>query len=296
MTEDQSALTYAVVTPVRNDSENVTRLASCLIAQSRKPTRWLIVDNGSNDSTSTVAERLATEHAWVQTLLVEPTPASSRARPIVRAFQAGVQALHVKADIVVKVDADVSIEPEYFERLIRAFELDESLGIASGSCYEQQADGEWQQRFGTHGAVWGAIRAYRSECYAAVNPLEDGFGWDGIDVIKARVAGWGTSTLLDLPFRHHRPEGIRESSALSSWSKQGAATYYMRYRLSYLVLRALFKARREPAALGLVWGYLYAAVRREERCSDPGVIEYQRRHQRLRSIPRRRLEATGRAN
>ena len=67
----------------------------------------------------------------------------------------------------------------------------------------------------------------------------------------------------------------------------------MGYRFSYLLMRALFKARRDPAALAMVEGYLQAAIRREPRLADRDAREYLRRTQQLRRLPLRAREALG---
>ena len=65
------------------------------------------------------------------------TRAAIRGAPIVAAFEAGVGALDPGAEIIVKLDADVSFGQDFFERIVRAFDDDSSLGIAGGTCYEQ---------------------------------------------------------------------------------------------------------------------------------------------------------------
>jgi hypothetical protein len=212
---------------------------------------------------------------------------------VVAAFHAGLAALVAKPELVAKVDADISMDADYFERLVDAFREDDALGIASGSCWEH--DGEaWRQRFVTGASVWGAARVYRWRCLEQILPLEQRMGWDGIDIVKANVRGWGTLTLLDLPFRHHRAEGVRERSRWSAWALQGESSHYMGYRPSYVVARTLHRMRHDPAALAMLSSYLAETVKRSPRCSDPGVREYVRRSQRLRKLPVRRREATGR--
>jgi hypothetical protein len=68
----------------------------------------------------------------------------------------------------------------------------------------------------------------------------------------------------------------------------------MGYRPGYLVVRTLFRARRDPAALAMLWGYAAAAVRREPRLADPAARAELRRRQSLRSLPLRAREALGR--
>ena len=46
---------YALVTPVRSEEENLARLAASIDSQTLLPTRWVIVDNGSEDRTLDVA-------------------------------------------------------------------------------------------------------------------------------------------------------------------------------------------------------------------------------------------------
>ena len=142
------------------------------------------------------------------------------------AFHAGLAALAEKPELVAKVDADISMDEDYFERLVGAFREDGTLGIASGTCYEHDGQ-EWRQRFVTGASVWGAARVYRWRCLEQILPLEQRMGWDGIDIVKANVRGWSTRTFLDLPFRHHRVEAVRERSRWHAWALQGEASHYM---------------------------------------------------------------------
>ena len=168
-----------------------------------------------------------------------------------------------------------------------------SLGIASGSAFELQ-EGEWRQRHVTGSTVWGASRAFRWPCLQEILPFEERVAWDGIDEFKANARGWRTQTFEDLEFKHHRREGERDGSTWQARSNQGHAAYYVGYRPWYLVLRALFNARHEPAALGMIAGYASAVVRREPRSGDADARAYLRRQQSVRSLRLRSLEATGR--
>jgi asparagine synthase (glutamine-hydrolysing) len=287
-------LDYAVITPVRDDAENLERLAGSLSAQAVAPSSWVIVDNGSADRTLEVARALADRHAWVQVVEAPGGERSVRGGPITRAFHKGLEALGERPAVVVKVDADISFEPDHFQRLLAAFAADDRLGIASGICHELE-DGAWKPRFNTGGSVWGAARAYRRECLDAVLPLEESMGWDGIDELKARLAGWQTRTFTELPFRHHRGEGERDGRRWKAWTARGRAAHFMGYRSWYLALRAVHHSRSEPAALAMVWGYTAAAASRQRVCADAAVRAELRRTQNVRSLASRRRDAIGAA-
>lgn len=290
------SLSYAVVTPARNEQDNLPRLAAALAAQDLAPVAWIVVDDGSTDATPELIAEFAVDHPWARALAKPPETDGHVARGRregrdLEAFKFGVAALDVPFDVVVKVDADVSFEPDYFAALIGRFEASAQLGIASGTCYEFE-DGAWVRRTKSDTTVWGASRAYRSDCVSDLMSLEPRMGWDGLDEVKVQLRGFETATFVDLPFRHHRPEGGRELSSLHQGEALGRASWYMGYRPSYLALRALYRSLRQPAALAMLYGYGAAAVRRERRCPDGDVIAALRDRQRLRATLRRGAPAS----
>ncbi len=117
-------LTYAIVTPARNERDNLARLAESIIGQDHRPERWVIVDDGSDDGMDAVAERLARRHDWIVVVgtgenAAELAEGRRRGRDLL-AFRRGLHALPGPVDVFVKVDADTSFEPDYFERLLAA--------------------------------------------------------------------------------------------------------------------------------------------------------------------------------
>jgi glycosyltransferase involved in cell wall biosynthesis len=254
----------------------------------------MIVENGSTDDTLEIAHSLAERHPWIEVISLAGESVPTRGGPIARAFEAGLEALETEPTVVVIVDADVTLGPEYFDRLLDKFAADPRLGMASGGRYEFER-GEWRRHNPTGSTtVEGQCRAYRWACLPDVLPLDDAMSWDGIDAIKANLRGWATRTFFDFGYRHHRAIGTRDGSRATAWATEGRGAYYMGYRTYYLILRALHHARREPAALGLLWGYASSAARRSPRCPDLEVLDYVRKDQSLRNILSRTREATGR--
>ena len=181
------------MTPVRNEVENIGRLADALAGQRIRPVAWMIVDTGSTDETPELVAAAAAEHDWIFPTTLEGAADLARGGPIARAFELGCASLEPKPDVIVKLDADTSFEPGYFERLLAEFESDARLGMASGTCHELES-GEWRERHVTGSTVWGASRCYRRECLADVLPLEQRMGWDGVDEFRANARGWRTRT------------------------------------------------------------------------------------------------------
>jgi glycosyltransferase involved in cell wall biosynthesis len=284
------ALSYAVVTPARNERDNLRRLADSIRAQRHRPDVWVIVDDGSDDGTLELAEELAASTPWTRVL--ERSGAGQgqllhgrREGRDLASFRAGVVSLAGRHDVVLKLDADVSFDESYLGELVSRFSSNSRLGIASGACCELQY-GKWRRRRIGRTAVWGASRAYRWEALDAVMDLEPRMGWDGLDELRAHRAGWQTKAFTDLLFRHHRPEHSREPGRWPAYAAQGRSSWYMGYRPSYLALRSVYRAREDIAALAMPWGYFRAAIGREPRFWEQDVRRAQRDRQRLSRVLR----------
>jgi glycosyltransferase involved in cell wall biosynthesis len=282
-------LTYAIVTPARNERDNLLRLADSVTAQRHLPELWVIVDDGSDDGMGAVARDLAREHEWV--IAVDTGEAAEdlaegrrRGRDLL-AFRTGLRALPGPVDVFVKVDADTSFEPDYFERLLSRFAEMPDLGIGGGSCHEL-IDGRWERIKVSGSHPRGASRAYRWALLEDVFALEPELGWDGVDEVMAELRGYRTEGFKDFGFRHHRKVGEREGR-LRAGSALGRQAWYMGYRPTYLMLRALYRARDNVASLAMVWGYAAAAATSAPRCPHATVTHRIREGQRLRTVLKR---------
>lgn len=282
-------LDYAIVTPARNERENLRRLAESVVGQDRRPAWWVIVDDGSDDGMDAVAADLARRHDWILVVGTgegadELAEGRRRGRDLL-AFRRGIAALPTPVDVFVKVDADTSFDADYFERLLERFANDSRLGIGGGCCYEL-TDGEWERIKVAGSHPRGASRAYRWPLRDVVDELEPELGWDGVDEVMAELRGFHTAGFQDFGFRHHRKVGEREGR-LRAGTALGRQAWYMGYRPTYLVLRALYRARENAASLAMLWGYTAAAVTGAPQCPHPTVTDRVREGQRLRVVMRR---------
>lgn len=287
-------MNYAAITAARNEGANLRRMGRCLVAQTLRPVRWVIVDNGSTDDTAAVAREWAASHEWIRLVSIDGGSRPKRGGAVARAFHAGLETLVDVPDVVVKLDADTSFEPDVFERLLGEFSADPRLGMASGSEFVEEA-GRWRRRHqARESVVWGPMRAYRRDCLSDVLPLAERMGWDGIDEFKANAKGWRTRTIHEIPYRHHRREGDRDGSRIRVWAAEGEIAYHVHYRPSYLIGRALFRAKDEPAALAMIPAYLKSALTGQCRLDDEAAIAYLRSQQRIRHFRVRFREVRGR--
>src|SRR5262245_3427648 len=96
----------ALITPARNEAQNLPRLIETMIRQTVHPATWLIVNDGSTDETEAIARQCVGDQPWIRLL----TLPSERERSFAAKATCFMQAYRQlsAADIVGNVDADVS--------------------------------------------------------------------------------------------------------------------------------------------------------------------------------------------
>ena len=90
MTETEQG-DYVLVSPVRDEAKYLLTTIDSIVAQTLRPLRWVIVDDGSSDETPGIADAAADRHPWIR-VIHRPKRVDRRVGGgVVRAFQAGLQ-------------------------------------------------------------------------------------------------------------------------------------------------------------------------------------------------------------
>ena len=278
---------YAVVTPVRDEAEHLARTARSMIAQTHRPLRWVVVDDGSTDETRAIAERFAAEHDWIRVIETGPRKQRARGAPIVRAFAAGRGALDVRPEFVVKMDGDLFLPAHYYEWVARTFERVPRAGLVGGLILAWDGRRWIPDYKGSH-SVGGGLKAYRTACLEEIGGLRESMGWDGIDEYGARARGWLVCPLTELASLHYGLRGGKLPWRRARW-EEGVATHYMGYLWRWALVRAAYRALVErPRLLGglVLWlGFAWSRLTRRP------VVDDERAREELRSEQRARFRA-----
>jgi glycosyltransferase involved in cell wall biosynthesis len=269
------------VTPARNEANYIDRTIASMLNQTVLPLRWVIVDDGSSDATAEIVEQAAGDTPWIQLVRRADRGHRSAGAGVMRAFRDGRRQVDdIDWDFLVKLDADLEFEKDYFEQCLAEFASDPALGIAGGKVYDVYPDRIVHE---PHPAfhVRGATKIYRRACWDDIGDLLDAPGWDTLDEVKANQLGWATRTLAEPPIHQLRPTG-EAAGSWSNWVKNGSAAYQCGYHPFFVVARAGRRLLQPPsimAPIGLLWGYLSAWLSRVERVDDPELLRYVRQQQ-----------------
>ena len=183
-----------------------------------------------------------------------------------------------------KLDGDVLLPPDYFERLLEHFHEDPGLGVAGGALTEQLA-GKWVTVATPPHQATGLARVYSRACLEAIGGVPERMGADTIADTYARMSGFSSRTFTDLPVRHLRQMGSAQG-ALRGRARHGATQYVVHYTLPWAVLRAgklaLRAGPRPLSGPAFLFGYLRAAADGTRRVEDPAFRAFMRADQRRR--------------
>lgn len=281
MTKNQknTTLSYVVITPARNEEKHIRSVIESMINQLVPPREWVIVDDGSSDKTEEIAR--AYTLPWIKVLRLTDRRSTERGGKVVAVFNEGYQSLTFQDyDFIVKLDGDVTFDPDYFSNLLNEFRDNPRLGIAGGAGREMVAN-RWIDVRIAPGHVCGATKIYRRACFEQIGGLVECWGWDGIDQLKAEMAGWQTQTFAECTFLHLRPEGGK-SGRIRGRFEQGRASYIMGYSLLFMVFRGARRMASQPYILGglaLIIGYIWAFIKKSERFAEHDIRMYLQRKQ-----------------
>ena len=270
---------YVVISPVRNEEQYIEKTIKSVLSQSVKPVEWMIVNDGSKDKTRQIVEAYARQYHWIKVLNLDDRGFYYAGPGVVDAFYKGFELLStVDFDYVVKLDGDLSFEGDYFEQILRRFDENGKLGIASGcTVLPSRSYGRDQVQ---RDRPMGPSKVYRRVCFEAIGGLKRIPGWDTADVLSAQMKGWETQCFFDLPILHFRESGHRRQGITKGKFYLGRMQYRFGYSFVYNCLKALSILKNRPCligGLGMVVGYIVAFIRKEEMYFDKEMIDFLKR-------------------
>ena len=286
---------YVLVTPARNEADYIESTLKSVVAQTIAPSKWVIVSDGSTDGTDGIVERYAKKHAYIEFVArVAGTGRDFGSK--VFAFNAGFERLGgTDYSYIGNLDADISLDPDYFERLLQRFSERPRLGIGGGAIFES-VGGEYRARCGNRiRSVAGAVQLFRKECFQEIggySPIETG-GIDTLAEVTAAMLEWEVESFPDLMVRHHRTT----STALGSGSisvnlRAGRRDYALGNHPLYQLCKSFGRLSHRPIIIASYFqlvGYFWAALGNDRVAVPDDVYRYLRKEQlaRLREVPMR---------
>ena len=281
---------YVLITPARNEAAFIEKTIQSVTRQTILPARWVIVNDGSTDATSSIVRPYLADHPWM--VLVDlPVRTERHFAAKVYAFNAGQEKIkNLDYAIIGNLDADISFDNDHFEFLLNEFAKDSCLGVA-GTVFREEGYNSETDSFEGQAHVAGQCQIFRRECFEEIGgykPNKAG-GIDWMAVTSARMVGWKTRSFREKSFFHHRHLGTAERGRLASSFSYGEKDYYLGGHPLWELFRVAYRMTKRPwlvDGLALGMGYFWALLCRQQRPVSRELMQFHRKEQmqKLRSI------------
>jgi poly-beta-1,6-N-acetyl-D-glucosamine synthase len=272
---------YVIISPVRDEEQYLEGTIASVLGQTILPRQWIIVDDGSRDRTGAIIDDYARRYSWICAVHRSDRGVRVPGSGVMEAFYDGIGRLEFPDwEYICKLDGDVGLEPDYFQRCFERFAQDPKLGLCGGRMYTPKY-GKLVVEGHPEFHVRGPIKLYRRACWDAIGGLIKAVGWDTVDEVQANRLGWRTRTFSDIRAIHHRPTGAVQG-VWRDGVKMGRANYVSGYHPLFMLAKCSVRLFREPYIIGaLAHGYGFASsfFKSVYRIEDPALIRYVRKQQ-----------------
>ena len=234
---------YYIVIPTYNEEQFIALTLQSLVEQTVHPTKVVVVNDSSTDSTPEIVLDFAKKHSWISLVNKTSDAIHLPGSKVIQAFQKGLEALDENYDLMVKVDADLIFPPNYFETIIQHFQSDATIGMVGGFCYIDK-NGEWiLENLTDKDHIRGALKAYRKATFKQIGGLRPQMGWDTVDELLCKFFNWKVITDESLHVKHLKPTGANYNK--TARYKQGEAFYTLGYGFIIIAIASLKLAMRK---------------------------------------------------
>jgi glycosyltransferase involved in cell wall biosynthesis len=218
---------FYIVIPAHNEEAFISLTLQSLISQTVLPTKIVIVNDNSTDKTAEIVLDFAKENPFITLVNKTSSAIHLPGSKVIQAFHKGFETLDNEYDIIVKLDADLIMPNNYFEKIQTIFEKDSKVGMAGGFAYIEK-NGDWiLENLTDKDHIRGAFKAYRKECFEQIGNLKPAMGWDTVDELLCKFYGWKVVTDESLIVKHLKPTGANYNK--TARYKQGEAFYTLGY-------------------------------------------------------------------
>ncbi|MFX0107834.1 MAG: glycosyltransferase [Candidatus Hodarchaeota archaeon] len=265
---------YLLLTKFWNEREKIPDLVKSVAQQTKKPSLWLLIDDGSTDGSGEMFERLAAE-AGIATLISHMPPKMKG--NLDRLGYAYNNAFTEFRDILDRMspsylalaDVDTRFPKDYFEHMTAIMDADRRLGCINGQIGNETKRMDWPRGSGkiTRWSVVQSISKFwdiDADSFLNIKALRQGFILRVIPNIKV----------------YADPSAVFTAKGRFRF---GRVSYYERKHPLLVIQMALSLVARRQFGTDYLRGYFQEWSRGKWKCSDMDVRYYYSLEYRVRS-------------
>ncbi len=275
-------INHIVVTPCKNEEEYISTLIESMLSQTIRPKEWIIIDNGSIDNSPNIIKKVSKKEKWIKYFYVKSGKQRNRGLEIAKLFAFGIERANTENwEYCSKIDSDMILPIDYFERILQAFYQEKKVGILGGVCFTSSKAGMKRIEKVESDHVRGGLKTYRRECFQDIGGVIIANGWDGLDEASAQMRGWKTKNLVQIEVEHRRATGSHRGKIINSYIS-GKYAYFMGYIFPYIFARSIKRIFQRPyiiAGIVMLLGFSKNKLFKKPIYENKEVVAYIRAKQ-----------------
>ena len=277
---------YVLITPMHNEEELIGKVIESVINQNIQPVEWIIVNDRSTDNSKDIINSYQKKANFIRCIDIEDGEIESYYSRKIEVFLYGYSSiLETDYDFVGQLDADITMDVDYYENIIKEFSINEKLGVASG-IYLDLINCKTREAHIAETCTPGALQLFRKKCYERIGgyiPCKYG-GEDSVADIMIRMNGWQSRSFKKYKVLHHRPTGTGSGSSIyKARYTQGKTDYGIGTHPLFMLAKSASRAFKErPLLLGSllrIVGFITSYFDGEVRQVPKEAVKYLRREQ-----------------
>jgi len=275
---------YVLITPIKNESENIRNLVDTVTAQKTRPVLWVIIDGQSTDGSYDLAVHLTDRYNWISVIRQEKFPGRDYAENFSQSMNEALDYAVAKCiaeaidfNFVGKVDATVILSEDYFDVLLTEMISDKGLAITCGVFHFMVKGKEIVSKPSKDKFMGFAdIRLYRRDFLQMIRGYPLAYATDTILLIKAWNRNWRTKVVESTYFTDLRVTGGK-IGVWNGFRRKGHIMHTLNCHPIIVLLNALHCVVRYPpryAGLAILEGYFESVVNKTEKLNDSEITDY----------------------
>jgi len=292
LTDKKEKFGYVLITPVKNEADNLYIFANSVISQTIPPKVWVFVDGKSTDNTTDIIHNLINNYSWVYLKKQENFSDQGGHINFSLAMIEGYEFVKKLCDkkkisfnYVGKLDADVIVPPDFFEVLMNEFNKDKKLGVVSGVPYNvmkekmghgTEFDERYYKRDNRLKDELPDKRLYRKKFLDGIGGFpKSKFSPDTVLLAKCRIKGWKEKMVEKTAVYNLREDTGIEKRSWQAAILMGQSRYYLNYNpILFLLSTAYLLPKKPVSAIGSMFGYVIGFIKKKEQIPDKEIKEY----------------------
>jgi poly-beta-1,6-N-acetyl-D-glucosamine synthase len=275
--------TYVLITAAHNEEAFIEATIQSVLSQTIRPLKWVIVSDASTDRTNEILAKYSGEYAFIELVCIDGEHRhdfGAKARAVITGSN---RLINLKYAFIGILDADITVEPAYFDQLLGQFRKNPKLGLAGGFILERKEGVFISRQFNRPWSVAGATQFFRRKCFEEIGgipPLKYG-GEDWCAEVNSRMKGWTVQAIPDLKVFHHRATGTA-TNLLGARFQQGRMAHSLGCLPIFEAAKCIGRATERPYLIGGMArfaGFLWASFSREGRFVSREFVRFMRTEQ-----------------